>query len=126
MRPLAGTLSKSISSAGRSLLSNPKEQAEHIMLVDLCRNDIGRVAQIGSVQVPQLVNVEEYPAVFHLVSTITGHIQSNLDIWDVVESCSPAGTVTGTPKIRATEIIATQEWTRRGLYSGSVVFSDGR
>lgn len=127
MRPLAGTLPKTGNSTGtKSLESDPKEQAEHIMLVDLCRNDIGRVAEFGSMQVPQLMAVEDFPSLFHLVSTITGRLKANLDVWDVIEACSPAGTMTGCPKIRATEIIAEQEWTRRGLYSGSIIFSNGR
>jgi anthranilate synthase component 1 len=125
MRPLAGTLPKTAISTSHELRGNPKEQAEHIMLVDLCRNDIGRVAKIGTVKVPQLVYAEEYSTVFHLVSTITGMLQDELDVWDVIKACSPAGTMTGTPKIRAATIIAEHEWTRRGLYAGSIAFSDG-
>ncbi len=127
MRPLAGTLPKAGNHMGPdSLDGNVKERAEHIMLVDLCRNDIGRVADFGSVQVSQLMAVAEYPFVFHLVSTITGRLRNNLDVWDAIEACSPAGTLTGCPKIRATQIIADQEWTRRGLYAGSVIFTNGR
>jgi len=125
MRPLAGTLPKTTGCTNNRFSQDPKEKAEHIMLVDLCRNDIGRVSQIGSVHVSQLIAVEEYPSVFHLVSTINGQLRDDLDGWDVIEACSPAGTMTGTPKIRATEIIADLEWTRRGLYAGSVVFSNG-
>lgn len=125
MRPLAGTLPKTADSMRISLSQDPKEQAEHIMLVDLCRNDLGRVAKIGSVQVPQLIAVEEFPAVYHLASSIVGELRENLDVWDVIEACFPAGTVTGTPKTRATEIIAELEWTRRGLYAGSVLYSNG-
>lgn len=126
MRPLAGTLSKTAMGSGDKLRRDQKEQAEHIMLVDLCRNDIGRIAKIGSVQVPQLLYAEEYSKVFHLVSTITGLLRDDLDVWDAIESCSPAGTMTGTPKIRAMSIIAEHEWTKRGFYAGSIAFSDGR
>lgn len=125
MRPLAGTLPKTAVNTRHELKGDPKEQAEHIMLVDLCRNDIGRVAKIGTVKVPQLVYAEEYPTVYHLVSTITGELQKELDIWDVIDACSPAGTMTGTPKIRAATIIASYEWTRRGIYAGTIAFSDG-
>lgn len=126
MRPLAGTLAKNANNMRVSLASDPKEQAEHIMLVDLCRNDIGRVAHLGSVRVPHLLEVEEFPSVFHLVSTVVGRLRAGLDVWDAFEACSPAGTMTGAPKIRASEIIAEQEWTRRGLYAGSIGISNGR
>lgn len=126
MRPLAGTLAKS-TKINRFLLStNPKEQAEHIMLVDLCRNDLGRISRIGSVKVPELATMEEYPSVFHLVSSIMGHLRSELDVWDAVESCFPAGTMTGTPKLRAIKIIAEQELTKRGVYAGTIAYSNGR
>jgi anthranilate synthase component 1 len=123
MRPIAGTARKSADAAENAasvawLRQDAKEAAEHIMLVDLCRNDLGRVAVPGSVAVSGLMNVEEYSHVFHLVSTVTATLEDGEDAWDVIRATFPAGTVTGAPKIRAMEIIELLEKSRRGIYAG--------
>jgi anthranilate synthase component 1 len=123
MRPIAGTARKTSDAAENAasvawLQQDPKEAAEHIMLVDLCRNDLGRVAVPGSVAVSNLMNVEEYSHVFHLVSTVTATLEADLDAYDVIRATFPAGTVTGAPKIRAMEIIEQLEKSRRGIYAG--------
>lgn len=123
MRPIAGTARKTSDAAENAasvawLQQDAKEAAEHIMLVDLCRNDLGRVAVPGSVAVSNLMNVEEYSHVFHLVSTVTATLDADLDAYDVIRATFPAGTVTGAPKIRAMEIIETLEKSRRGIYAG--------
>jgi anthranilate/para-aminobenzoate synthase component I len=123
MRPIAGTARKTSDAAANAenvawLKQDAKEIAEHIMLVDLCRNDLGRVAHPGSVSVDSLMNVEEYSHVFHLVSTVTARMDDTADVYDVVCATFPAGTMTGAPKIRAMEIIETLEKTRRGIYAG--------
>lgn len=97
-----------------------KELAEHIMLVDLGRNDVGRVAAVGSVRVTELMSVERYSHVMHLVSTIEGHLEEGLTALDAFRSCFPAGTVSGAPKVRAMEILAEMEKGSRGLYAGAV------
>jgi anthranilate synthase component 1 len=103
------------------LMSDEKELAEHIMLVDLGRNDVGRVSLPGSVHVPKLMQVERFSHVMHIVSNVEGRIdESNYDAMDALRSCFPAGTVSGAPKIRAMEIIAELETDRRGVYSGAV------
>jgi anthranilate synthase component 1 len=123
MRPIAGTARKSADAAENAasvawLKQDAKEAAEHIMLVDLCRNDLGRVAVPGSVAVSNLMNVEEYSHVFHLVSTVTATLEPGMDSYDVIRATFPAGTVTGAPKIRAMEIIESLEKSRRGIYAG--------
>jgi anthranilate synthase component I len=123
MRPIAGTARKTADPTENAasvawLQQDPKEAAEHIMLVDLCRNDLGRVAVPGSVAVSNLMNVEEYSHVFHLVSTVTATLEPGEDAYDVIRATFPAGTVTGAPKIRAMEIIETLEKSRRGIYAG--------
>jgi anthranilate synthase component 1 len=123
MRPIAGTARKTADATENAesvawLQQDAKEAAEHIMLVDLCRNDLGRVAEPGSVAVSNLMNVEEYSHVFHLVSTVTATLESGLDSYDVIRATFPAGTVTGAPKIRAMEIIESLEKSRRGIYAG--------
>ena len=128
-RPIAGTLPR-----GRTeiedreleakLLADPKEHAEHIMLVDLGRNDIGRVCEYGSVQVERLMFVERYSHVMHLVSSLRGHLRDGVDCFDALMACFPAGTLSGAPKVRAMEIIDELEPTRRGLYAGSVMYLD--
>ncbi len=123
MRPIAGTARKTADPVENAasvawLQQDPKEAAEHIMLVDLCRNDLGRVAVPGSVAVSNLMNVEEYSHVFHLVSTVTATLERGQDAYDVIRATFPAGTVTGAPKIRAMEIIETLEKSRRGIYAG--------
>jgi anthranilate synthase component I len=123
MRPIAGTARKTADPTENAasvawLRQDPKEAAEHIMLVDLCRNDLGRVAIPGSVAVTGLMTVEEYSHVFHLVSTVTAALESGSDAYDVIRATFPAGTVTGAPKIRAMEIIESLEKSRRGIYAG--------
>jgi anthranilate synthase component 1 len=104
----------------KELLLDQKEQAEHVMLVDLARNDIGSVCAFGSVRVPQFMQVGKYSHVQHIISTVTGEIAENNDRFDVFRACFPAGTVSGAPKIRAIEIIDQQEPVPRGLYAGAV------
>jgi anthranilate synthase component I len=123
MRPIAGTARKTADAAKNAenvtwLQQDAKEIAEHIMLVDLCRNDLGRVAVPGTVVVDTLLNVEEYSHVYHLVSTVSATKDGGADAWDVLCATFPAGTVTGAPKIRAMEIIETLEKSRRGIYAG--------
>lgn len=123
MRPIAGTVRREHDEqrdlANQAWLqSNDKEVAEHIMLVDLCRNDLGRVATPGSVDVSDLMAIEAYSHVFHLVSTVHAKLSQEHDIYDVVTATFPAGTMTGTPKIRAMEIIQELEQSRRGVYAG--------
>jgi anthranilate synthase component 1 len=123
--PIAGTRprGRSISedlTLEEELRSDEKERAEHIMLVDLGRNDIGRISQPGTVEVTQLMDVERYSHVMHLVSHVQGKLREGLSQFDALRSCFPAGTVSGAPKIRAMEIIAELERERRGPYAGAV------
>jgi len=125
LRPIAGTRrrgeTESVDRAlEEELKQDPKEVAEHIMLVDLGRNDVGRVAKVGSVKVTDLMTVERYSHVMHLVSNVEGDLKDGLDAFDVLGACFPAGTVSGAPKVRAMEIIEELEPTRRGPYAGSV------
>jgi anthranilate synthase component 1 len=125
LRPIAGTRPRGAGEAEdrrleQELLADPKERAEHIMLVDLGRNDVGKVAQVGSVEVPALMSVERYSHVMHLVSHVRGRLEPGRDAFDVLRACFPAGTVTGAPKVRAMEIIEELEPTRRGPYAGAV------
>lgn len=125
VRPIAGTRRRGATmdedaELERRLLADAKERAEHIMLVDLGRNDIGRVAERGSVHVESLMNVERYSHVMHMVSNVTGKLCLNKTVYDVLKACFPAGTVSGAPKIRAMEIIEELEPTRRGPYAGAV------
>jgi anthranilate synthase component I len=125
LRPIAGTRRRGETEREDCLLEeelrkDPKEIAEHIMLVDLGRNDVGRVAEVGSVKVTELMSVERYSHVMHLVSNVEGTLQSGLDAFHVLEACFPAGTVSGAPKVRAMEIIEELEPTRRGPYAGAV------
>lgn len=129
LRPIAGTRPRGKTHDDdirfeEELRSDPKEIAEHIMLVDLGRNDLGRVAKTGSVEVTELMTVERYSHVMHLVSNVTGRIKKNLSAFDVLRASFPAGTVTGAPKIRAMEIIEELEPTRRGPYAGSIGYFD--
>jgi len=128
-RPIAGTRPRGATEAEdraleAELLADEKERAEHVMLVDLGRNDVGRVAAYGSVEVADLMVVERYSHVMHLVSTIRGRRRPDKDRFDVLAACFPAGTVTGAPKIRAMEIIDELEPTRRGIYAGTVFYAD--
>ncbi|NWG12514.1 MAG: anthranilate synthase component I [Acidobacteria bacterium] len=106
------------------LLQDEKERAEHIMLVDLGRNDVGRVCEYGSVRLTDLMRVEKYSHVMHIVSSIEGRLRPGLDCLHALASCLPAGTVSGAPKVRAMEIIEELEPTRRGLYGGAVGYVD--
>lgn len=125
LRPLAGTRRRGITreedqAMERELLEDEKERAEHIMLVDLGRNDVGRVAKIGSVKVTELMGIERYSHVMHIVSNIQGTLAPGKNAFDVFRSAFPAGTVTGAPKIRAMEIIEEIEPVKRGPYAGAV------
>jgi anthranilate synthase component 1 len=125
LRPIAGTRKRGTTAAedaalARELLADPKERAEHLMLVDLGRNDVGRVAAGGSVEVRDLSVIERYSHVMHIVSGVHGIIDSQKDQFDVMAACFPAGTVSGAPKIRAMEIIDELEVEKRGPYAGSV------
>jgi anthranilate synthase component 1 len=125
LRPLAGTRPRGETKQEdealvRELLSDPKEQAEHIMLVDLGRNDLGRVSVLGSVEVDELMLIEKYSHVTHIVSNVIGTIRPDCTGYDVLRACFPAGTVSGAPKIRAMEIIEELEPTRRGPYAGAI------
>lgn len=123
--PIAGTrpLGRSedeTAALARELLADPKERAEHAMLVDLARNDIGRVSEFGSVRVSEYMRVERFSHVQHLVSCVEGHMRAGLDALDALAALFPAGTVSGAPKIRAMELIAQLEKTPRGPYAGAV------
>jgi anthranilate synthase component I len=125
LRPIAGTRPRGRNeeedqNLERELLSDEKERAEHIMLVDLGRNDVGRVSEIGEVRVEKLMTVERYSHVMHLVSQIKGRLPKGKNIYDVMRACFPAGTVSGAPKIRSMEIIEELEPTGRGPYAGAV------
>lgn len=125
VRPIAGTRPRGATEEedkrlARELLSDEKERAEHIMLVDLGRNDIGRVSKKGSVEVNELMVIEKYSHVMHIVSNVKGRLEKGIDCYDVIKATFPAGTVSGAPKIRAMEIIEELEPTRRGIYAGSV------
>jgi len=106
------------------LLADPKERAEHIMLVDLHRNDIGRVAEVGSVKISDVMTVERYSHVMHITSNVTGKLRKDLNCFDALEVSLPVGTVSGAPKIRAMQIIDELEPTRRGPYGGAVGYMD--
>lgn len=128
-RPIAGTRKRGATEAedwmlGEDLRSDEKEVAEHTMLVDLGRNDLGRVADYGSVKVEDLMAIERYSHVQHLVTSLRARLRDGLDRFDALGSCFPAGTVTGAPKIRAMEIIRELEPDRRGIYAGCVLYLD--
>ena len=125
VRPIAGTRRRGVNpeedqQMEQRLLADEKERAEHVMLVDLGRNDVGRVAKPGSVTVDSLMHVERYSHVMHIVSNVTGQLDKSKTSYDVLRACFPAGTVSGAPKIRAMEIIDELEPTRRGPYAGAV------
>ncbi len=125
LRPIAGTRQRGADEAEdmrleRELLGDPKERAEHVMLVDLGRNDVGRVATIGSVEVTELMVVERYSHVMHIVSNVRGQLREGCDAFDAFRATFPQGTVSGAPKIRAMEIIDELEPARRGVYAGAV------
>jgi anthranilate synthase component I len=125
LRPIAGTRRRGATPAEEAaleadLLADPKERAEHIMLVDLGRNDVGRVAAVGSVEVNELMVIERYSHVIHIVSNVRGRLARGKSAFDLFVSAFPAGTVSGAPKIRAMQIIAELEPQRRGLYAGAI------
>jgi anthranilate synthase component I len=128
-RPLAGTRRRGATleedaALAAELVADPKERAEHIMLVDLARNDVGRVAELGSVKINDLLAVERYSHVMHLSSTVTGKLQAGLTAFDALRASLPAGTLSGAPKVRAMEIIDELEPHRRGPYGGAVGYVD--
>jgi len=128
-RPIAGTRPRGDTrqedaSLGEEMSNDKKEVAEHLMLVDLGRNDLGRVAEFGSVKVDQLMKVEKYSHVQHLVSSLSATLRQDLDRFDALASCFPAGTVSGAPKVRSVEIIRELEPDDRGIYAGAVGYFD--
>jgi anthranilate synthase component 1 len=128
-RPIAGTHPRGRDEAEdqrleQQMRSDEKETAEHVMLVDLGRNDLGRVSEYGSVKVKDLMYVERYSHVMHLVSALEGKLRKDLDALDALAACFPAGTLSGAPKVRAMQIIEELEPTRRGIYGGSVLYAD--
>jgi anthranilate synthase component 1 len=128
-RPIAGTYKRGVTEAEdqeleQKLLADEKERAEHVMLVDLGRNDLGRVAEYGSVRVDGLIFVERFSHVMHLVSSLKASLRADLDCFDALAATFPAGTLSGAPKVRAMEIIDELEPTRRGAYAGSVMYFD--
>ena len=128
-RPLAGTRRRGATpeedkALEKELLADPKERAEHIMLVDLHRNDIGRVAKIGTVKIDDVMTVERYSHVMHITSNVTGTLEDQYTAWDALRVSLPVGTVSGAPKIRAMQIIDELEPTRRGPYGGAVGYVD--
>jgi anthranilate synthase component 1 len=128
-RPIAGTRRRGANEAEDlaledEMMHDAKERAEHVMLVDLGRNDVGRVSEFGSVKVDRLMFVERYSHVMHIVSSIEGRLRSDLTAVDALRACFPAGTLSGAPKVRAMEIIEELEPTRRGTYGGAVLYAD--
>lgn len=128
-RPIAGTRRRGATEAedkqlAEEMIGDEKEVAEHMMLVDLGRNDLGRVAEFGSVAVADLMSVERYSKVQHLVSSLRARLREGCDRFDALAACFPAGTVTGAPKVRAMEIIRELEPDKRGVYAGSVLYID--
>jgi anthranilate synthase component I len=129
VRPLAGTRPRGKTEAedqrlAQELLADPKERAEHVMLVDLGRNDVGRVAQYGTVQLSDVMTIERYSHVMHISSCVKGMLRPELNAMDAMKACLPAGTVSGAPKVRAMEIIDEVEPHRRGPYAGAVGYID--
>jgi anthranilate synthase component 1 len=125
VRPIAGTRPRGgdiveDEELSREMLNDEKERAEHVMLVDLGRNDVGRVSSFGSVEVTEFFGVEKYSHVQHIISNVNGELEFDIDSFDALEAAFPAGTVTGAPKVRAMEIIEELEPSRRGIYAGSV------
>jgi anthranilate synthase component 1 len=129
IRPLAGTRRRGKTEEederlAAELLADPKERAEHIMLVDLGRNDVGRVARYGTVQLSDIMTVERYSHVMHICSNVTGRLQEGKTAFDALRACLPAGTLSGAPKVRAMQIIDELEPHRRGPYGGAVGYVD--
>jgi anthranilate synthase component 1 len=128
-RPIAGTYARGATEAedrelAAALVKDEKERAEHVMLVDLGRNDLGRVAEYGSVRVADLMFVERFSHVMHLVSSLRAKLREGLDCFDALAATFPAGTVSGAPKVRAMQIIDELEPTRRGAYAGAAMYFD--
>jgi len=128
-RPIAGTHRRGRDEAedqhlAHAMSHDEKERAEHVMLVDLGRNDLGRVSEYGSVRVSDLMHVERYSHVMHLVSNLEGKLREGLDALDAFAACFPAGTLSGAPKVRAMQIIEELEPIRRGVYGGAVLYAD--
>ena len=128
-RPLAGTRRRGTDDAEdraleKDLLADPKEICEHVMLVDLGRNDVGRVAKAGSIALPRIMEVERYSHVMHISSTVTGLLREGCTCWDALQAALPVGTVSGAPKVRAMQIIDELEPTKRGPYAGAVGYAD--
>ena len=124
IRPLAGTRPRAATPEADKateveLLADPKERAEHVMLIDLARNDIGRIAKIGSVKVTEAFQVERYSHVMHIVSNVEGILKDDMTSMDVLKATFPAGTLTGAPKVHAMEMIDQLEPTKRGIYGGA-------
>jgi anthranilate synthase component 1 len=129
VHPIAGTrwrgeTPEADAALAADLLADPKERAEHLMLVDLGRNDLGRVCRPGTVEVVDFMSVERYSHVMHIVSTVVGEVAAGRTAYDVLTACFPAGTLSGAPKPRAMEIIEELEPTRRGVYGGCVGYLD--
>jgi anthranilate synthase component 1 len=125
MRPIAGTRPRAANPeedlrAADELLRDEKERAEHVMLVDLTRNDLGRVCEFGSVEVEELMTIETYSHVMHIVSSVSGRLRPQSGAMDALRACLPAGTLSGAPKIRAMEIIDELEPVKRGFYGGAI------
>ncbi|MFZ4788266.1 MAG: anthranilate synthase component I family protein, partial [Beijerinckiaceae bacterium] len=125
LRPIAGTRPRGATPAadeamGRELLADPKERAEHLMLLDLGRNDVGRIAKIGSVEVTDSFFIERYSQVMHIVSNVEGELDPRFDALDALVAGFPAGTVSGAPKVRAMQIIDELEKDKRGIYAGCI------
>jgi anthranilate synthase component 1 len=128
-RPIAGTRRRGATEAedwllGEEMRTDEKEVAEHMMLVDLGRNDLGRVSDYGSVEIEELMTIERYSHVQHLVTSLRARLRSDLDRFDALASCFPAGTVTGAPKVRAMQIIRDLERGARGVYAGAILYMD--
>lgn len=129
IHPIAGTRARNADAkidqqVAQSLLEDPKERAEHLMLVDLGRNDLGRVCQAGSVEVTEFMQIEKYSHVMHIVSTVVGKLLSKIAPIEALFSVFPAGTLSGAPKPRAMEIIEENEPTKRGIYGGTIGYLD--
>jgi len=129
LHPIAGTRPRGATPAedarlAAELITDAKERAEHVMLVDLGRNDLGRVCVPGTVEVPEFMEIERYSHVMHIVSTVVGELAEDRTAFDALVATFPAGTLTGAPKVRAMEIIESLEPTRRGLYGGTVGYFD--
>jgi anthranilate synthase component 1 len=129
VRPLAGTRARGKTleedaALERELLADPKERAEHVMLIDLGRNDVGRVAEVGTVDLVRRMEVERYSHVMHIMSEVQGRVAPTTPPLEVVRAAFPAGTLSGAPKVRAMQIIEELEPVRRGIYGGSVLYAD--